>query len=298
VGAVRERNEDAVYVDPQGQLFIVADGMGGHAAGDVASALAIDVVRTRLEVARDRLDAARASGNRPLRVKPLLASAVRAAHEALRKRTTSDPTTAGMGSTIDVAIVLGDRVLIAHVGDSRTYLIRGRRVIQLTRDHTVAQAAVDAGRLTAAEARRSPHSSVLTNVLGIGDQVTVDLVERTLRPGDRLLLCTDGLYDGLTPSELEAAVSVDAPEHALADLIAMALRRGGHDNATGVLVEALGATAPDWDDEPTIPRQPSPTLGTATPDIVAANPLAKLTDETLSGIVDLVIHEESGPTFR
>jgi serine/threonine protein phosphatase PrpC len=276
VGAVRQRNEDAVHVDPRGQFFIVADGMGGHAAGDVASAIAVEVVRTGLEAARGRFDKVLASrGGRTTGLKPVLASAVRAAHRAILARAMIEPSTAGMGCTIEVAIVLGDHALIAHVGDSRTYLFRGGRASQLTRDHTIA-----------------PGSSALTNVLGMGEQITVDLIERALRAGDRLLLCSDGLFDGLAHEELEATVRVGAPEQALDALLAMARRRGGHDNATGVLVETLAAAPAVWDDEPTVPRAPPRVV-----DIVPANPLASVADDALDGIVEEGIHEETGPVF-
>jgi PPM family protein phosphatase len=299
VGAVRERNEDAVHVDPRGQFFIVADGMGGHAAGDVASSIAIETVRARLDAARDRFDAfVAARDDRAARgLKPLMLSAVRAAHQAIRARASIDPGMAGMGTTLEVAVVLGTRVLLAHVGDSRTYLVRGRRATQLTRDHTMAQLAVNEGTLSESEASQSKLSSMLTNALGSETEPAVDLIERALRPGDRLLLCTDGLYDGLAVDELESTVSVGAPQQVVGELVALARGRGGYDNATGVVVEIVGNTSA-FDDEPTVPRPPpvrTPARGTPTRDIVPANPLAFVPDEFLSGIVDDGIHEETEP---
>jgi serine/threonine protein phosphatase PrpC len=301
VGAVRERNEDSVHVDPRGQFFIVADGMGGHAAGDVASSIAIEVVRGRLDAARDRFDAfIAAREDRAARgLKPLLLSAVRAAHKAIRAHALGEPGTTGMGTTIEVALVLGTRVLVAHVGDSRTYLVRGRRATQLTRDHTMAQLAVAEGSLSPSEADQSKLSSMLTNALGSETEPTVDIIERALRPGDRLLLCTDGLYDGLALEELESTVSVGAPKQVMIELIALARGRGGYDNATGVVVELQGGAAGAFDDEPTVPRPPprvrTPARGTPTGNIVPANPLAFVPDEFLSGIVDDGIHEETEP---
>jgi len=301
VGLVRERNEDAVHVDPRGQFFIVADGMGGHAAGDVASRLAVDVVRERLEAARRRFDASLGSrdGGGAAGLKPLLSSAVRAAHAAIRGRAAADPTLSGMGTTIEVVLVLGNRALIAHAGDSRTYLVRGRSTTQLTRDHTMAELAVLAGTLTAEEAPDSPLSSMLSNAVGALPHVTVDIIDRTLRPGDRLLLCTDGLYDGLAPESVGATVSAGSPERALGVLVALARSRGGHDNISGVIVEMPGVASLAWDDEPTVPRATprvlTPARGTPSPDVLPANPLAYVPDEALCGIVEQGIHEETGP---
>jgi len=301
VGMVRERNEDAVYVDPRGQFFIVADGMGGHAAGDVASGMAIDIVREKLEAARTRFDAFIASRGEDGKfgLKALLGSVVRSAHEQIRDRAACEADKYGMGTTIEVVLVLGGHALIAHVGDSRTYLVRGGRAVQLTRDHTMAQVAVIAGTLSAEDAPASPLSAMLTNALGCSPHVTIDIIHRTLRPGDRLLLCTDGLYDELAGEELESRVAACPPDRAIAELVGLARHRGGHDNITGVIIEAMRAAPAAWDDEPTTPRSMprlrTPPRGTPAPEVVPANPLAFATEETLSGAIDRGLHEETGP---
>jgi len=179
---------------------------------------------------------------------------VRAAHHTIRTRALEDPELHGMGTTIDVAMVVENQAIIAHVGDSRAYLVRDGNAVQLTRDHTMAQLAVIDGSLSADEARLSPLGSVLCNAVGCLPEVSIDVVQQTLCGGDRLVLCTDGLHDGLSTDVLASRTSATPPERALAALVGMARVRGGRDNITGVIVEVLPNTPPGWDDEPTVPR--------------------------------------------
>ena len=236
MGRVRSRNEDATYIDAAGRFALLADGMGGHKAGDVASAMAVDIVREELEAGADALDAfadAPTPRNRG-RVHRLVERAVRFANAAIRERGRLEPDKRGMGTTLEVVVVLGAELIVAHVGDSRTYLVRDGAIAQLTEDHTVAQLMRRAGTWDEATGYASPLRSALSNAIGLMAAFRIDHVERTLRPGDRVLVCSDGLYDYFHSDEL-AAVLGSAPD--LDTLVEQARVRGGFDNITGILLD-------------------------------------------------------------
>jgi len=240
VGIVREHNEDAAYMEPTNGFFIVADGMGGHAAGEVASAMAVETVRKTLEGARGEIDtfkrAPTDAGRRA--IVQLLQSAVLSAHQAVFQRGQHEADKAGMGTTLDVVLVAGPEAFVAHVGDSRTYLVRDGRSSQITTDHTVAEVLVIEGKLTIEEAQVSPLRTILVNAIGVSADVGVEMAHVTLKRGDRLLLCSDGLHDYF-PMEDEIALKMSepAPGDALKDMVELAKTRGGHDNITGVAVQ-------------------------------------------------------------
>src|ERR1043166_9481122 len=240
VGVVREHNEDSAYMEPTNGFFIVADGMGGHAAGEVASAMAVDTVRRTLENARKEIEtfkrAPTDAGRRG--IVQLLQSAVLSAHQAVFQRGQHEADKAGMGTTLDVVLIAGPEAFVAHVGDSRTYLVRDGRSSQITTDHTVAEVLVIEGKLTIEEAQVSPLRTILVNAIGVSADVGVEMAHVTLKRGDRLLLCSDGLHDYF-PIEEEIAqkLSADAPGDALKDMVELAKTRGGHDNITGVAVQ-------------------------------------------------------------
>ncbi|HEX3759086.1 MAG TPA: protein phosphatase 2C domain-containing protein [Kofleriaceae bacterium] len=240
VGVVREHNEDSAYMEPANGFFIVADGMGGHAAGEVASAMAVDTVRKTLEAARKEIEtfkrAPTDTGRRG--IVQLLQSAVLSAHQAVFQRGQHEADKAGMGTTLDVVLIAGPEAFVAHVGDSRTYLVRDGRSSQITTDHTVAEVLVIEGKLTIEEAQVSPLRTILVNAIGVSADVGVEMAHVTLKRGDRLLLCSDGLHDYF-PIEEEIAqkLSTDAPGDALKDMVELAKTRGGHDNITGVAVQ-------------------------------------------------------------
>jgi serine/threonine protein phosphatase PrpC len=240
VGVVREHNEDAAYMEPANGFFIVADGMGGHAAGEVASAMAVDTVRKTLEGARREIEQFKRSptdaGRRT--IVQLLQSAVLSAHQAVFQRGQHEADKAGMGTTLDVVLIAGPEAFVAHVGDSRTYLVRDGRSSQITTDHTVAEVLVIEGKLTIEEAQVSPLRTILVNAIGVSADVGVEMAHVTLKRGDRLLLCSDGLHDYF-PIEEEIAqkLSAEAPGDALRDMVELAKTRGGHDNITGVAVQ-------------------------------------------------------------
>lgn len=245
IGVVRDHNEDSAHMEPSKGFFIVADGMGGHAAGEVASAMAVETVRKTLEGSRPEIDAFRKgpsdAGRRQL--VQLLQNAVLSAHQAVYQRGQNEQDKAGMGTTLDVVLVAGPEAFVAHVGDSRTYLIREGRSSQITTDHTVAEVLVIEGKLTIEEAQVSPLRTILVNAIGVSADVGVEMAHVTLKRGDRILLCSDGLHDYF-PIEEEIAqkLSAEAPGRALKEMVELAKTRGGHDNITGIAVHIVEIT--------------------------------------------------------
>lgn len=241
VGVVRDHNEDSAHVDGAHRFFIVADGMGGHAAGEVASAMAVDSVRGSLEAAGSLIDAFAQRPNDTSRraLVQLLQSAVLSAHQAVFQRGSKESDKAGMGTTLDVLLVAGREAFVAHVGDSRTYLIRDGKAAQLTTDHTVAEVLVIEGKLTIEEALVSPYRTVLVNAIGVAADVGVEMAHLQLREGDRLLVCSDGLHDYFLAEQEIADSLAGEPLPSLGAMVQTAKDRGGHDNITGVLVRVL-----------------------------------------------------------
>lgn len=242
VGVIRDHNEDAAYADPEGDFFIVADGMGGHAAGEVASQMAVEAVKGALEVARDEVGGfARTPTDEGRRgLVSVLENAVRQAHQSVFERGAKETDKQGMGTTLDVVLVAGSEAFVAHVGDSRTYLVRDGRAAQITTDHTVAEVLVIEGKLSIEEAQISPLRTILVNAIGVAPDVGVEMAHVRLRTGDRLLLCSDGLHDYF-PQEQEVSeyVSQNDPDEALEKMVTIAKNRGGHDNITGIILHVL-----------------------------------------------------------
>ena len=234
VGKVRTTNEDSMIVDPAHGLYVVLDGMGGANAGDIASQTARDAIAEH--VVRRRLT---------MEPKALLESAIQAGSAAVWNAAQANRERHGMGTTVVGCIVVDPtRAIVAHVGDSRAYLLRNGRLSALTRDHTIVEELVDRGLLTAEDAERHPYKNVLSRNLGAKPEARVDLTEVELKPGDRLLLCSDGLYGYASAEAIQYQLgSGDAPEHVARDLIELALRGGGGDNVTTIVIEAPPATA-------------------------------------------------------
>ena len=242
VGVIREHNEDAAHADPQGDFFIVADGMGGHAAGEVASSMAVEAVKKALDGSREDIAAfARAPSDEGRRaLVSVLENAVRQAHQSVFERGAKESDKQGMGTTLDVVLIAGSEAFVAHVGDSRTYLVRDSRAAQITTDHTVAEVLVIEGKLSIEEAQVSPLRTILVNAIGVAPDVGVEMAHVRLKRGDRLLLCSDGLHDYF-PLEQEVSeyVSEYEPSEALSRMITLAKGRGGHDNITGIVLEVV-----------------------------------------------------------
>ncbi|OGP60456.1 MAG: hypothetical protein A2V67_11885 [Deltaproteobacteria bacterium RBG_13_61_14] len=242
VGQVREKNEDAFLVDDAWRFYLVADGMGGHAGGGFASNHAVATVTEELKRQEDSQDM-----TQPLRTdadrthtQTQLLHALKRANEALFLRSISDSQLRGMGTTL-TAIRFDERYAnLAHVGDSRAYLVREGKLCQLTSDHSWVQEQVRSGVLTAEEARLHPLKNIITRSMGHEREVTVDLFKEEYRIGDRYLLCSDGLTNMVEDDEILATVMKEAPEPAVRRLIQRAKEEGGLDNIT-VIVVALEA---------------------------------------------------------
>lgn len=232
VGRHRGSNEDSFFRDDQLRLYIVADGMGGHAAGEVASTEAVDtvhgMVKRGLAQAGEDLDQSRACR--------LLEGAIQAATYMLYAIAEHDRDKSGMGTTISAAVVVGNSLVIGQVGDSRIYQIRGDHAAQITEDHTLIAWQIKQGIISADEARMSPHRNVITRAVGNRDYVEVDTQAVLINRGDRFLLCSDGLHGYLDLDEV-AAISSLGGETAVDRFIDVANSRGGRDNITAVLVE-------------------------------------------------------------
>ncbi len=228
VGVVRSGNEDNFLMLPERGVFIVADGMGGHAAGEVASEMAVRIVARELGDPASRSDAELAESMR---------AAIQNANGAIFERTLTEHDKRGMGTTTTVLALTGSRYLIGQVGDSRAYLMRDRRLMQLTKDHSYVQEQVDAGYLTPEQARTHPYSNVITRCVGANSEVTPDIYVGALRPADRFLLASDGLTGMLEDGDLQAALLAhDGPQDLVDALIVDANHRGGLDNITAIVV--------------------------------------------------------------
>jgi serine/threonine protein phosphatase PrpC len=216
-------------------LLLVADGMGGEPAGDVASEIASRTVRDEFPTLPGG-DLGQA-----------LKQAFRKANDAIYREAESDAAKTGMGTTLTAALLQGRYATIAHVGDSRAYLLRGEGLTQVTRDHSLVEEEATAGRMTQKAARNDPRRHILTHSLGSSarlDGKLPSIFELTLLPGDRLLLCTDGLYDVLDDVDMRRALANTEPTEAVLSLVQLAKERNTRDNATAVVAAAIPTRVP------------------------------------------------------
>jgi PPM family protein phosphatase len=238
VGRVREHNEDAYLVDPSLGLYAVADGMGGHAAGEVASKLALETVQRVVAEGRARIQhflESDASREERRNVLQLLEEAAQAACAAVHEAGKSDERKRGMGTTLCALLTVRGHGFIAHVGDSRVYVVRGDKTHQLTQDHSLQNELLKRGKLTPDQIAQVKQKNALTRAIGVYESVDVDTLDFDILPGDRLLLCSDGLYGYLRKGEL-STIFEGAPDQAAQRLISLANQRGGHDNITAVVL--------------------------------------------------------------
>lgn len=223
-GLVRPGNEDSFIIDTELELIAVADGMGGHQAGEIASSLALRALRDKLS---------EAFHGEPL---PFFLAAAAFANEKVYASSMVNHDQEGMGTTLTAVWIVGTKAYIVHIGDSRAYLFRGGRLEALTDDHSYVGDLVRCGALTASEAREHPRRNILTRALGTARHVDIDGREIELKKGDRILLCTDGLYEVMADREIEAIISRNQSlEDTARELLDLALERGGPDNITVVL---------------------------------------------------------------
>ena len=223
IGRVRSQNEDAAWADDARGLYAVADGMGGHLAGEVASRMAIDAVQ-RMARAHGRADTL------------ALREMMRRANDEIARHAQQHPECAGMGTTLSVLWRGGRYMYIAHVGDSRIYRLRGGALEQITQDHSLVEELVRARIITREQARTHPRRNIITRALGTQGDNAPDLLAADTQPGDLWLLCTDGLSGMLTDEAIEAVMRRDIPLDKMADsLLSQALEAGGRDNVTLIL---------------------------------------------------------------
>ncbi len=254
IGRQRMHNEDNFLIDKRLRLFLVADGMGGHAAGEVASSIAVHEIRDAVNKSRDLIDRYRAEhpSVQAYEILQVLEHAIQTACGAVHARAQAEQDKRGMGTTATVLLIagLGDKLhgFIAHVGDSRVYLARQSQCHVLTEDHSLMNELIRRGKITRDQIEQSPYKqyrNAVTRAVGVYSSVEVDTFDFDILPGDRFLLCTDGLYgylsDGTLPSTLADGEIKDVPQK----LIDLANAGGGHDNITAVVVRVNGETAAD-----------------------------------------------------
>lgn len=237
VGMKRTNNEDNYLINDELNLFVVCDGMGGHVGGEYASAIAVNTVEEVLSSLESDPDAGPAVDDDPIeRTREKLRYSIRLAGKRIFEKAAAEPEYKGMGTTALVLLVDRGNFFIAHVGDSRGYLLRDGRIEQLTEDHSLVNEKIKAGVLTVEEARNHKLRNIITRSLGYMEEVEIDIHMRAVRRGDRFLLCSDGLSNLVSTAEIGEALARNTPQEAARGLIALACDRGGDDNVTVVCV--------------------------------------------------------------
>ncbi|MGD8726400.1 MAG: Stp1/IreP family PP2C-type Ser/Thr phosphatase [Gemmatimonadales bacterium] len=237
VGVVRSGNEDAFLMVPESGVFIVADGMGGHAAGEVASEMAVTIVGKALEHVAGEQDSDAAE---------IIRNSIVDANGQIFQRTLVEQDKRGMGTTATAMVINGVQYVLGQVGDSRAYLFRDDNLLQVTKDHSYVQEQVDAGYLTPEQARTHPYSNVITRCVGANAEVEPDIYFGTLHAGDVFLLASDGLTGMLEDEELLNIMNAGhSPGELVDSLIGEANRRGGLDNITVIIVRIDAVDYPD-----------------------------------------------------
>jgi protein phosphatase len=235
---------------PDRGIFVVADGMGGHAAGEVASEMAVQIMADEIHSLRGLTDQ---------QVADRVRAAVRAANSAIFQRTLTEHDKRGMGTTVTALTLFGTRFLIGQVGDSRAYLLRDGRLNQLTKDHSYVQEQVDAGYLTPEQARTHPYSNVITRCVGANSDVQPDIYSGVVKVQDVFLLASDGLTGMLEDYQLAELLAPDRmPEDEVDSLIAEANRHGGLDNITAIIVRVDSVEAPPEENVTTLQTPTKP----------------------------------------
>ncbi|AKJ01895.1 Stp1/IreP family PP2C-type Ser/Thr phosphatase [Archangium gephyra] len=240
VGRKRNHNEDSFLIDDELQLYVVADGMGGHAGGGTASRIAVETIDKELRRAREGRDNpfVTTSNLQDALLPDALRTAVERACLAIFTTAQEDPRLSGMGTTVISLVVRDNQAFFAHVGDSRAYLVRGPLIQQISEDHSLVNEQIKAGMITPEEAKHSRYKNIITRSVGFEEEVQVDVMGVVAEPGDVFLLCSDGLANMVEDRELHEAVQASA---SLADvpkrLIDLANERGGDDNITVIVVQ-------------------------------------------------------------
>lgn len=235
IGQIRSINQDSFGIfakapicDKKGKIFIVADGMGGHAAGDLASKMAVEHIIERYYL----LD-----GNNS--IDKNLEISIKQSNKYIFEKASTDASRKGMGSTITAIVLRGDKGIIANVGDSRTYLIRGGKITQITFDHSWVAEQIRNGVLTVEQARNHPNRNVITRALGIAEETEVDLFNLDLRKNDIIVLCSDGLYSSVDDEEIRHIALGNSTQLTCRKLVDLANKRGGKDNITVMILKII-----------------------------------------------------------
>lgn len=242
VGRQRDHNEDNYLVDPKLHLFVVADGMGGHAAGEVASQIAVHTVCRTVRENADVIERHRDNPDSPSARQEILAvleHAIQTTTSEVYHRAEEDPDKRGMGTTCSCLLLMGTRGFIAHVGDSRIYLLRQGQVHQITEDHSLLNELVRRGKIKREEIETSPYAkykNAVTRAVGAYETVEADTLDFEVLPGDQFLMCSDGLHAYLKDKDIKEILSADDVAESPKDLIALANGGGGHDNITAIVV--------------------------------------------------------------
>ena len=240
-GRARDNNEDSVAVDEQAALAVLADGMGGYNAGEIASGMATAFIKS--ELGRWLSEASASASDTDVR--RAMDICVENANRAIYNAANSNPQYAGMGTTLVLAVLREGRLLVGHIGDSRAYRLRGCKLSQITKDHSLLQEQIDAGLITPEQAAYSSNKNLVTRAVGVEDTVLLETHLHDLQPGDLILMCSDGLSDMIDDAEIAAVLQStnDLPE-AGAALVAAANAAGGRDNIAVILVRAQGGNTP------------------------------------------------------
>lgn len=244
-GRVRSQNEDSIVVSPDFGLAILADGMGGYNAGEIASHIAITVVQQTLEAQLPLLED-EAHGLRSKDLPAVLCDAVERANHAILTAAMEEPQFNGMGTTLVLALFHHDKVILTHVGDSRGYRMRGGELAQITRDHSLLQEQIDAGLISVEWAQFSQNRNLITRAVGVDNMLQAEVQEFNVEPGDIYLLCSDGLSDMLSAVQIAQTLdtfSTDLPAAATA-LVERANEHGGRDNISVILIR-VRAVSPE-----------------------------------------------------
>jgi len=230
IGRVRKNNEDAYGIYPDLSLFIVADGLGGHAGGEVASRLAVETIKDGLVSTESYRSSAE--------ITERIIEAIKGANNRIIQRASMMYDLKGMGTTVVVVKLEEDNAMIAHVGDSRMYLIRKNKITQITKDHTVVEEYIRLGLLTLQEALYHPNRHMLSRALGVSYDIDVDVADIQIAEGDIIILCTDGLTNMLSEKEILSAITelMPSPEKITDRLITLANNHGGIDNITVITI--------------------------------------------------------------
>jgi protein phosphatase len=235
-GLARENNEDSVAFEEQTRLAVLADGMGGYNAGEIASGMATTFIKS--ELGRWLSQAGRHANSREVR--RAMEICVDNANRSIFNAANSNPQYSGMGTTLVLGVFQDGRLMLGHIGDSRCYRLRGTEFAQITKDHSLLQEQMDAGLITAAQAATSSNKNLVTRALGVEDAVLLEVNEHKVESGDIYLMCSDGLSDMVDDEDIAKILEGDAPlEQKVAQLIDAANANGGRDNISVLLAQAM-----------------------------------------------------------